>query len=43
MIKELIKNLLHTNLQSFELVNGGIQRTVGDLIESKVTEILSNS
>jgi len=43
MIKELIKNLLHTNLQSFELVNGGMQRTVGDLIESKVTEILSNS
>jgi hypothetical protein len=43
MIKELIKNLLYTNLQSFELVNGGMQRTVGDLIESKVTEILSNS
>jgi hypothetical protein len=43
MIKELIKNLLHTNLQSFELVNGGMQRTVGDLVESKVTEILMNT
>jgi hypothetical protein len=42
MIKEYIKNLLNENLQSFELVNGGMQRTVGDLIESKVTEILSN-
>jgi hypothetical protein len=43
IIKEHVKELLDQNLVNFELVNGGMQRTVGDLIESKVTEILSNS
>jgi len=43
MVKEYIQNLLTENLRSFELVNGGMQRTVGDLVESKVTEILMNA
>jgi len=43
MVKEYIQNLLTENLKSFELVNGGMQRTVGDLVESRVTEILMNT
>lgn len=39
-IKELIKNILDEKLENFELVDGGQQRTVGDLIENKVTELL---
>jgi hypothetical protein len=42
-IKKHIKDLLSENLQNFELINGGQQRTVGDLIEGKITEILYNS
>jgi len=42
MVKEYIQNLLTEKLKSFELVDGGMQRTVGDLVESKVTEILMN-
>lgn len=42
-IKQHIKEVLDTNLQNFELVDGGQQRTVGDLIEGKVLEILYNS
>jgi hypothetical protein len=41
-IKEHIKEILVENLQNFELVYGGQQRTVGDLIEKKVSEILYN-
>jgi len=43
MVKEYIQNLLIENLRSFELVDGGMQRTVGDLVESRVTEILMNT
>lgn len=39
---QLIKTQLDENLTNFELVDGGQQRTVGDLIESKVSEILRN-
>ena len=42
-IKAHIKELLEENLQNFNLVDGGQQRTVGDLIESKVSEILFNA
>jgi hypothetical protein len=42
-IKNYIKGLLDENLQNFELVDGGQQRTVGDLIERKISEILYNS
>lgn len=42
-IKEHIKQLLEENLHNFELVDGGQQRTVGDLIENKVSEILYSS
>jgi hypothetical protein len=35
--------LLTENLKNFELVDGGMQRTVGDLVESQVTEILMNA
>ncbi len=42
-IKQHIKQLLEDNLQNFELVDGGQQRTVGDLIESKVSDILYRS
>jgi hypothetical protein len=42
-IKQHIKELLNEQLQSFELIEGGQQRTVGDLIEGKITEILFNS
>ena len=41
-IKQYIKNLLNDKLTNFELVNGGQQRTIGDLIEFKVSEILYN-
>lgn len=39
-IKEVIKSTLDEKLVDFELVDGGQQRTVGDLIENKVAEIL---
>lgn len=39
-VKEYVKNVLNEKLQNFELINGGQQRTVGDLIEDKVCEIL---
>lgn len=42
-IKKLVKQLLEENLVDFELVNGGMQRTVGDLIENKISDILFNS
>jgi hypothetical protein len=42
-IKEHIKELLNQNLVDFELVDGGMQRTVGDLIENKISDILFNS
>jgi hypothetical protein len=42
-IKEHIKQLLEENLVDFELVDGGMQRTVGDLIENKISDILFNS
>lgn len=42
-VKEYIQNLLNENLHNFELVDKGQQRTVGDLIEGKVSEILYNS
>ena len=42
-IKEHIKQLLDENLVDFELVDGGMQRTVGDLIENKISDILFNS
>ena len=40
---QLIKTQLDEYLTDFELVDGGQQRTVGDLIESKVSEILKNT
>ena len=43
VIKEHIKELLTQNLVNFELVDGGMQRTVGDLIENKISDILFNS
>lgn len=42
-IKQHIKELLDEQLENFVLIEGGQQRTVGDLIESKVAEILFNS
>jgi hypothetical protein len=42
-IKQHVLNLLTNQLQDFELMDGGQQRTVGDLIEHKVIEILYNS
>lgn len=42
-IKNFILNSLNDNLKNFELIEGGQQRTVGDLIESKVSEVLHNS
>jgi len=42
-IKQFIKELLEEKLQNFELIDGGQQRTVGDLIENKISEILYNS
>lgn len=42
-IKQFIKELIEEKLQNFELIDGGQQRTVGDLIENKISEILYNS
>lgn len=42
-VKQHILNLLINQLQNFELMDGGQQRTVGDLIEHKVIEILYNT
>lgn len=42
-IKEHIEKTLEDSLQNFELVDGGQQRTVGDLIENKVSEIIYKS
>jgi hypothetical protein len=42
-IREYVEKTLEENLQNFELVDGGQQRTVGDIIESKVVEIMLNS
>lgn len=42
-IKEYIKQSLWQRLDDFELVDGGQQRTVGDLIEKKVSEIILSS
>lgn len=42
-IKQYIKELLDENLQNFELIEGGQQRTVGDLIEGKISQILHTS
>lgn len=42
-IKQHIKQILEENLKNFELIEGGQQRTVGDLIESKVSDILYRS
>jgi hypothetical protein len=42
-IKQYIKELLEENLENFELVIGGQQRTIADLIENKICEILLNS
>jgi hypothetical protein len=42
-IKKYLTDLLNEKLQDFELVEGGMQRTVGDLIESKVSDIIVNS
>jgi hypothetical protein len=41
-VKELIKNYLLKNLKNFELVNGGQQRTIGDLIENEVANLMLN-
>jgi hypothetical protein len=42
-LKEYIKEILYENLQNFQLVVGGEQRTIGDLIENKVADILFES
>jgi hypothetical protein len=42
-VKTYIQELLQEQLQNFELVEGGQQRTVGDLIEHKVLDILNSS
>ena len=41
-IKEYIQELLNERLVNFDLVQGGQQRTIADLVESKVSEILYN-
>ena len=41
-IKQYVKQTLDDKLQNFELVDGGQQRTVGDLVEHKVLEILNS-
>ena len=41
-IKQYVKQILDDKLQNFELVDGGQQRTVGDLVEHKVLEILNS-
>ena len=40
-IKNYFTDLITQNLQNFELVDGGQQRTIGDLVESKVIEIIT--
>lgn len=42
-IKEYISNLLYQNLKNFHLIDGGQQRTVGDVIESKISDIIFNN
>jgi hypothetical protein len=39
-VKQYIKDILSKNLSNFEAVNGGEQRTYGDLIEKRVCDIL---
>ena len=41
-IKNFLTTLIQDNLENFELVDGGQQRTVGDLIENKVIEIVKS-
>jgi hypothetical protein len=42
-LKLFIETLVKENLENFELVKGGKQRTVGDLIESKIVEIIKSA
>ena len=39
-IKNYLTELITENLQDFDLVDGGQQRTIGDLVEKKVIEII---
>ena len=39
-IKNHLTELITENLQDFDLVDGGQQRTIGDLVEKKVIEII---
>ena len=39
-IKNYLTELITENLQDFDLVDGGQQRTIGDLVEKKVIEIV---
>lgn len=39
-IKNYLTDLITENLQDFDLVNGGQQRTIGDLVEKKVVDIV---
>lgn len=41
-VKELIKNYLLENLKNFELIDGGQQRTIGDLVESSIANLILN-
>lgn len=41
-IKDYFTDLITQNLQDFELVDGGQQRTIGDLVENKVIEIITD-
>ena len=40
LVKRSIKELLDDKLENFHLVDGGMQRTIGDLIESKISKLL---
>lgn len=42
-IKKVIQDTIIENLENFQLIEGGQQRTVGDLIENKVLTILKNT
>ena len=42
-IKNYLTNLITENLHDFDLVDGGQQRTIGDLVEKKVVEIVSQN
>jgi hypothetical protein len=42
-IKNHILNLLTNQLKDFDILDGSQQRTIGDLIEHKIVEILSNT